>query len=128
MESLNIMQKIEPILKILREIMGPRTPHIRTHNVMFAPVGSEAQTWHYDDSVRRSNVYRYFTILVPLNPIDDDCGGTEIWSDSLKRSDMVRTSLLRNINSFGNDFVCADSAETWRRICVQWRTAASWTG
>jgi hypothetical protein len=57
---------------------------------MFAPVGSEAQTWHYDDSVRRSNVYRYFTILVPLNPIDDDCGGTEIWSDTLKRSDMVR--------------------------------------
>ncbi len=89
-EKLNILQKIEPILQLLRSIMGPRTPHIRTHNIMFAPVGSEAQTWHYDDSVRRSNVYRYFTILVPLNPIDDDCGGTEIWSDTLKRSDMVR--------------------------------------
>jgi hypothetical protein len=34
--------------------------------------------------------YRYFTILIPLNTIDENGGGTEIWSKKLKCSDLIR--------------------------------------
>ena len=44
--------------------------------------------------------HSYFTILIHLNSIDDLCGGTEIWSQSLKRGDLVseeRQSLLARL-------------------------------
>lgn len=70
-------------------------PKLRTHNIVFAPIGSKAQSWHVDDSMRsRNNIYSYFTVLIHLNPIDDKCGGTEIWSKNLKRSDMVILNLI----------------------------------
>lgn len=94
--------------------MSPhRTPLIRTHNIIFAPVGSESQTWHFDDSRKKGatkvllqtfvvlyniidycystigKYHSYFTVLIHLNSIDDLCGGTEIWSQSLKRGDLV---------------------------------------
>ena len=47
-DALNLERKLEPILVKLRTIMGKRIPQIRTHNVVFAPVGSTAQDWHYD--------------------------------------------------------------------------------
>jgi hypothetical protein len=34
---------------------------------------------------------QYFTILVQLNPVDELCGGTEIWSNELNRGDLVRS-------------------------------------
>jgi hypothetical protein len=90
-DELRLPELLEPILTQLRQIMRTSSPpKLRTHNVVFAPVGSKAQSWHVDDSLRsRNNVHSYFTILIHLNPIDDKCGGTEIWSKSLKRSDMV---------------------------------------
>jgi hypothetical protein len=70
--------------------MGQREPYIRTHNVVFVPCGSDAQPWHYDDSVRLLSHRRYFTILIPLNPIDENSGGTEIWDDYSNKTDLVR--------------------------------------
>jgi hypothetical protein len=46
--ALRLNEKMEPILAKLRTIMGRRTAHIRTHNVVFAPVGSDCQPWHFD--------------------------------------------------------------------------------
>lgn len=90
-EALDLSCKLEPILEKLRTVMGKRKPFIRTHNVVFAPVGSDAQPWHFDDGVRvkSSSVHRYFTILIPLNPLDDLCGGTEIWHKQSDKTDMV---------------------------------------
>lgn len=90
-EALHLDDILQPILLKLNEIMKTSSPpKLRTHNIVFAPVGSKSQSWHVDDSMRsRNNVYSYFTILIHLNPIDDKCGGTEIWSKTLKRSDMV---------------------------------------
>jgi ectoine hydroxylase-related dioxygenase (phytanoyl-CoA dioxygenase family) len=57
---------------------------------VFVPVGSSAQEWHADDSMRKLKVHRYFTILIHLNPLDNQCGGTEVWSHQTNKSDMVR--------------------------------------
>lgn len=70
--------------------MGTPTPQIRTHNVVFVPVGSKAQQWHTDDEMKKRKIHRYFTILIQLNSIDSHCGGTEIWMDKLDRGDLVR--------------------------------------
>lgn len=94
MDALQLNKKLENILGNLRTIMGKRKPHIRTHNVVFAPVGSEAQPWHYDDGKTKSGFHRYFTILIPLNSIDDLCGGTEIWHKKSDKIDMVITCLI----------------------------------
>ena len=37
--------------------------------------------------------HSYFTVLIHLNSIDDLCGGTEIWSNLMKRGDLVSLSL-----------------------------------
>ena len=37
---------------------------------------------------------RYFTILIPLNTIDENGGGTEIWSKAKNMSDLVFLRLL----------------------------------
>ena len=48
------------------------------------------QIWHVDDCVRRAGLpERYFTILIQLNRIDENCGGTEVWSKELSRGDLV---------------------------------------
>ena len=53
-EELQLERVLEPILSRLRSIMSPhRTPLLRTHNIIFAPMGSAAQTWHFDDSVKQ---------------------------------------------------------------------------
>jgi len=78
-DALKLDSFLEPMLTRLRTIMGNPKPQLRTHNVVFVPVGSPAQEWHFDDSRRyMGRLYRYFTILVNLNPIDENCGGTEL--------------------------------------------------
>jgi len=89
-EELQIPKLLEPILERLKTIMGTPVPCVRTHNVVFAPVGSPAQAWHMDDSMQEGKRFRYFTVLIHLNPIDDECGGTEIWSRKTQRGDMIR--------------------------------------
>lgn len=70
--------------------MGHPAPQIRTHNVVFVPVGSRAQRWHVDDcKVSRKSKQRYFTILVHLNPLDSNSGGTEVWLEREKKGDLV---------------------------------------
>ena len=89
-DTLDLNKKIEPILERLRTVMGKRKPSVRTHNVVFAPVGSAAQPWHFDDAKKASTAaHRYFTILIPLNPLDDRCGGTEIWNTISDTTDLV---------------------------------------
>mmetsp|Transcript_21213 Transcript_21213/g.35949 ORF Transcript_21213/g.35949 Transcript_21213/m.35949 type:complete len:207 (+) Transcript_21213:205-825(+) len=91
-ENLQLPQTLAPILERLTEIMGHPKPQLRTHNVVFVPVGSGIQEWHVDDSMilHKKTNQRYFTILIQLNPLDSHCGGTEVWLDHLKRGDLVR--------------------------------------
>jgi hypothetical protein len=59
---------------------------------VFVPIGTPAQPWHADDNIREGKGerrHRYFTILIHLNTIDENCGGTEIWSRLLQVGDMV---------------------------------------
>ena len=56
------------------------------------PVNTEPQQWHADDNIREGKGerhHRYFTILIHLNTIDNNCGGTEIWSRLQQVGDMV---------------------------------------
>ena len=92
-EVLQLEKYLAPLLEKLREIMGPKPPVLRTHDIIFAPVGSPAQPWHVDDSSRKGvqGIHKYFTILVHLNPIEERCGGTEIWvADKINKGDLVR--------------------------------------
>ena len=89
-EELGLNRLLEPILTRLVTIMGNPAPQLRTQNVVFVPVGSPAQPWHADDCMHDLKHYRYFTILIHLNIIDENCGGTEIWSKKTQRGDMVR--------------------------------------
>ena len=89
-DQLGIETLLEPILQKLTTIMGTPSPKLRTHNVVFCPVGSDSQRWHVDDCITKGKLHRYFTILIHLNPIDENCGGTEIWSDELQANDLVR--------------------------------------
>ena len=89
-EELGLPGILEPILNKLRTIMGTPKPVLRTHNVVLAPVGSTEQLWHTDDTLKEGKVHKYFTILIHLNPIDSDCGGTEIWYKDTMRGDMIR--------------------------------------
>lgn len=81
----------------LRSVMGTPLPQIRTHNVVFVPVGSHSQQWHTDDSMRKHKLHRYFTVLVHLNTLDNGCGGTEVWSDERQLSDLVSLFYLSSI-------------------------------
>jgi len=87
-EQLGLMEKLQPILDRLKSIMGTPTPQIRTQNIVFAPVGSAAQEWHIDDA--KCKAHRYFTILIHLNPLDEKCGGTELYCKKVMKGDMVR--------------------------------------
>lgn len=87
-EQLHLRERLEPILEKLRTVMGS-TPKLRTHNVVFVPVGSKSQEWHCDQSMVQKRPFRYFTILIHLNSLDNRCGGTEIWIDSLNKGDLV---------------------------------------
>lgn len=137
--ELSLDAKLEPILAKLRTIMGPH-PLVRTHNVVFCPVGSECQKWHFDDTKTKLKKERYFTILIPLNLIDENGGGTEVWSKPLNRGDMVRqpsppppqpttcplllSITQHNIISLINFLnltppVPTDPRQTWRRFCLQ---------
>jgi hypothetical protein len=88
-QMLRLEEILAPITDRLRTIMGIPRPEIRTHNIVFCPVGSPCQAWHTDDSMRQSKNHRYFTVLIGLNTIDSECGGTEIWSRVQKKGDMV---------------------------------------
>ena len=89
-EQLGLEGILRPITERLRTIMGSPAPKIQTHNVVFVPVGSKEQKWHIDDSFTHSKNHRHFTILIHLNPIDEYCGGIEVWDGKLKMSDMMR--------------------------------------
>lgn len=89
-QALKLDEALAPVLEKLRSVMGQPRPEIRTHNVVFVPVGSEAQGWHADDSMYQGKKYRYFTILVHLNTTENKCGGTEIWSKQQQLGDLIR--------------------------------------
>lgn len=106
--ELGIEEKLQEILDRLATIMSTSSPpRIRTHDIIMAPVGSVEQPWHVDDAVRKGKKHRYFTILIHLNPIDSMCGGTEVWSKSLKRGDMVCVFALTVCN------ICIDTRPSW---------------
>lgn len=95
-KELKLEELLSPITSKLLTIMGKPTPRFRTHNIVFAPVGSAEQNWHVDDAFSRKKKYdengrgihHYFTILIHLNPLDNYCGGTEIWSH--RKADLIR--------------------------------------
>jgi hypothetical protein len=88
-DQLELDKVLGPILEKLSTIMGTPTPQVRTHNVVFVPVGSKPQKWHVDDTVREGKTHRYFTILIHLNSLDSCCGGTEMWIEKQQCGDMV---------------------------------------
>lgn len=45
-KHLKLDELLQPILEKLRTIMGFPKPILRTHNIVFVPVGSQPQTWH----------------------------------------------------------------------------------
>ena len=47
--------------------MGIPKPKLRTHNIVFVPVGSGVQEWHVDDSMIQKKLHRYLTILIRFN-------------------------------------------------------------
>lgn len=50
--------------------MGNPVPQLRTHNIVWVPIGSPQQNWHYDDrSTKELKRHRYFTILVSCFPV-----------------------------------------------------------
>lgn len=89
--ALNLNEVLAPITSRLQSIMSQSPPpRIKTHNIIFAPVGSDAQKWHTDDTVRKPAKHNYFTILIHLNTIDNYAGGTEVWCHRTKRGDLIR--------------------------------------
>jgi|688.fasta_scaffold1139751_1 hypothetical protein len=97
-EKLALPMYLEPILSYLRGIMmrTPALPILRTHNIVKVPrEGSMEQDWHYDHPFGdHATKHSYFTLLIPLNSIDKECGGTEIYLESPKRSKLVSSSYL----------------------------------
>lgn len=64
--DLRLNEILEPILSRLRTVMGHHPePEIRTHNIVFAPVGSAAQEWHCDDSFRKGKTPRCVITSTP---------------------------------------------------------------
>ena len=61
-DELQLEKLLDPILLKLKTIMSPhRTPQLRTHNIILAPIGSDSQSWHYDDSMKQGD--RVFFII-----------------------------------------------------------------
>jgi hypothetical protein len=92
-DQLQLDAVLGPILEKLSSVMGTPAPQVRTHNVVFVPVGSKPQKWHVDDTVREGKTHRYFTILIHLNSLDSCCGGTEMWIEKQQCGDMVSESV-----------------------------------
>jgi len=85
-EQLKLPVILEPILGFLRTLMpNSSRPFLRTHNIVFVPVDSPTQPWHYDHDSEDDS---YFTILINLT-FPKNCGGTEIWNESLQREELV---------------------------------------
>lgn len=99
-EEMALPTFLEPILSILKTIMKKTNtpPTLQTQNIMRAPIGSSAQSWHYDheenieDTLGEEN-HSYFTILINLNHLDERCGGTEIWNKLSLRNELVRNQM-----------------------------------
>jgi hypothetical protein len=49
---------LAPMLELLATVMGQPKPAMRTHNIIFVPVGSGAQRWHFDDCLRMQKAHR----------------------------------------------------------------------
>jgi hypothetical protein len=94
--QLGLENLLSHITRKLQTIMKRPQPVVRTHNVVYVPIGSQAQKWHYDDDIRHMNCknYSYFTILIHLNSIDNDCGGTEV---RLIKDDTSLTDLVSQV-------------------------------
>lgn len=85
-EQLKLSTILEPILSDLRTLMPISSrPILRTHNVVFVPVNSPSQPWHYDHDSKENS---YFTILINL-ALGKNCGGTEIWNETSQRGSLV---------------------------------------
>lgn len=95
-DQLSLPVYLEPILIHLREIMIQTPPPIlRTHNIVKVPMKfSIDQNWHYDHPFEEHAIKQsYFTLLIPLNSIDKDCGGTEIWHELSNKREIVSVFL-----------------------------------
>ena len=88
-EQLGLVKVLQPVLDLLETIMSTPKPQLRTHNVVFVPMGSKPQKWHVDDVANDRKLHKYFTILVHLNSLDSNSGGTEIWMEKQQCGDLV---------------------------------------
>ena len=86
--------------------------------MILCPVGSSIGLFMLlrQRTVLIHGIYRYFTILIPLNTIDENGGGTEIWDKSAKYSDLVIFLLF----FFEIPIIFLGATSSWRRICLQW--------
>lgn len=90
-EQLEISNLLEPILSYLRRIMT-KNPIIQTQNIVCVPIGSPTQNWHYDFAENLNHfeeAQSYYTILIHLNHLDEQCGGTEIWNNLSQKIELV---------------------------------------
>lgn len=88
-DQLGLEKVLQPVLDLLETIMSTPKPQLRTHNVVFVPIGSKPQKWHIDDVANDRKLHKYFTILVHLNSLDSNSGGTEIWMEKQQCGDLV---------------------------------------
>jgi hypothetical protein len=102
-DELRLDSLLSPITALLATIMRTSpVPSMRTHNVVFAPVHSPSQQWHYDDTSDQRKPYRYFTILIHLNALDKGCGGTEIWMEASEKGDLVSEPVYRVVGCWAS--------------------------
>lgn len=89
-DQLDLVKVLQPVLDLLETIMSTPKPQLRTHNVVFVPIGSKPQKWHIDDAANDRKLHKYFTILVHLNSLDSNSGGTEVWMEKQQCGDLLR--------------------------------------
>lgn len=99
-EQLALSNLLEPILSYLRRIMKKPSPSIQTQNIVCVPIGSPSQNWHYDHTENAECInhlddnHSYFTILINLSHLDENCGGTELWNKKSQRNELVSHTVL----------------------------------
>ena len=55
--ELKLEEILAPVLALLDTVMvTTKKAHLRTHQVVFCPVGSEDQIWHVDDCQRKKGL------------------------------------------------------------------------
>lgn len=83
-DELRLEERLAPLIARLRNVARKRpSPDFRTHDLVRVPAGGMDQRWHMDHAEKEgTRRYGYFTILVGLNKIPPECGGTQIRTGS----------------------------------------------